>query len=255
METTTLRQQLSALGDPDYRRFNAGLLPGVTDMLGVRMPQLRKLARKILRDDWRGWLAAIEAVDAPCYEERLLQGLVISMAPCPIAERLDYTRRFVPRIDNWAVCDTFCRKLRADERAAVWEFIRPYFRSEAPYAIRFAVVTALQNFTDTEHLEELLELLSAIRHEHYYVRMGVAWAVAECYSNAPERMFEWLNDDCPLDDWTYNKALQKIIESLRTPEAVRETMRTMKRNRPPKHARQTTSHTQPHIATDKPCVN
>lgn len=250
MDMTTLRQLLSDLSDPAYRRFNAGLLPDVHDILGVRMPQLRKLARIILRNDWKGWLAAIEAVDAPCYEERLLQGLVISMAPCSIEERLNYTTGFIPRIDNWAVCDLFCRKLHADERTAVWEFIRPYFRSKAPYEIRFAVVMALQNFTDPEHLEELLEFLSAIRHENYYVRMGVAWAVAECYSNAPERMLEWLSIDCPLDDWTYNKALQKIIESRRTSESVRETIREMKRRRNNKKI----SNIQPHIEK-QPCAN
>ncbi|MDE6570185.1 MAG: DNA alkylation repair protein [Alistipes sp.] len=226
-----LRTRLLALGDPAYGRFNAKLLPGVTGIIGVRMPQLRKLAREILRDDWRKWLAGIEAADTLYYEERMLQGLVISLAPCTIAERLDYTARFVPRIDNWAVCDVFCRKLHADEREPVWQFIQPYFRSDAPYDLRFAVVMSLQNFTDAAHLEDLLRLLGRIRHADYYVRMGVAWAVAECYAKAPERIHEWLRDDCPLDDWTYDKALQKIVESRLTPEPVRQTIRQMKRRK------------------------
>ena len=226
-----LRTRLLALGDPAYGRFNAKLLPGVTGIIGMRMPQLRQLAREILRTDWRKWLAEIEAADTLYYEERMLQGLVISLAPCTIAERLDYTARFVPRIDNWAVCDVFCRKLRSDECEPVWQFIQPYFRSEAPYDLRFAVVMSLQNFTDAAHLEDLLRLLGCIRHADYYVRMGVAWAVAECYAKAPERIYEWLRDDCPLDDWTYDKALQKIVESRLTPEPVRQTIRQMKRRK------------------------
>ena len=90
---------------------------------------------------------------------------------------------------------------------------------------------SLQNFTDAAHLEDLLRLLGRIRHADYYVRMGVAWAVAECYAKAPERIHEWLRDDCPLDDWTYDKALQKIVESLLTPEPVRQTIRQMKRRK------------------------
>lgn len=229
MDIDSLRARLLALGDPAYGRFNAKLLPGVTDIIGVRMPQLRQLAREILHGEWRAWLAEIEATDTLYYEERMLQGLVISLAPCTIDERLAYTARFVPRIDNWAVCDVFCRKLRTDERAAMWRFIQPYFHSNAPYDLRFATVMSLQNFTDAEHLEDLLRLLVGIRHENYYVRMGVAWAVAECYANAPERTHEWLRDDCPLDDWTYNKALQKIVESRLTSEPVRQTIRQMKR--------------------------
>ncbi len=229
MDMHLLRQRLSAISDPDYRRFNASLLPGVEGILGVRMPQLRKIACKLLRGDWRKWIAEIEAADTVCYEERMLQGLVISLAPCPIEERLAYTARFVPRIDNWAVCDAFCRKLRPDEREAVWRFIQPYFRSDAPYDLRFAAVMSLQNFTDPEHVAELLQRLGAIQHEAHYVRMGVAWAVAECYSAAPERTGEWLTNDCPLDDRTYDKALQKIIESRRTADSVRQRLRTMKR--------------------------
>ena len=235
MEMLLLRQRLSALSDPAYRRFSAGLLPGVEGILGVRMPQLRKIARELLRENWREWIAEIEAADAVCYEERMLQGLVISLAPCPIEERLAYTARFVPRIDNWAVCDIFCRKLRPDEREAVWQFIQPYFRSDAPYDLRFAAVMSLQNFTDPEHVEEVLRLLGTVRHEAYYVRMGVAWAVAECYSNAPERTYEWLANGCPLDDRTYDKALQKIIESRRTANCVRQAMRKMKRRNRDKH--------------------
>lgn len=234
-----LRTRLLALEDPAYGRFNAKLLPGVTGIIGVRMPQLRQLAREILRTDWRKWLAEIEAADTLYYEERMLQGLVISLAPCTIAERLDYTARFVPRIDNWAVCDVFCRKLRADEREPVWQFIQPYFRSEAPYELRFAVVMSLQNFTDAEHLEDLLQLLGRIRHTDYYVRMGVAWAAAECHAHAPERTMKWLRDDCPLDDWTYDKALQKIVESRLTPEPVRQTIRQMKRRKRPARTQST----------------
>lgn len=231
MDITSLHARLLALGDPAYGRFNAKLLPGVTGIIGVRMPRLRQLACEILRGDWRKWLAEIEAADTRCYEERMLQGLVISLAPCTTEERLDYTARFVPRIDNWAVCDVFCRKLHADERDPVWRFIQPYFRSEAPYELRFATVMSLQNFTDAEHIEDVLRLLGGIRHADYYVRMGVAWAVAECHAHAPERILQWLRDDCPLDDWTYDKALQKIIESRLTPEPVRQTMRRMKRRK------------------------
>lgn len=231
MKRDALRQQLIALADPGYRDFSAALLPGVEGILGVRMPLLRRLAREVLRGDWRSWLDVIAASEACVYEERMLQGLVISLAPCSIDERLKHTARFVPMIDNWAVCDCFCRKLRPDERSAVWPFIQPYFRAEAPYAVRFAVVTALQNFTDAAHIDELLDRLGAIRHDHYYVRMAVAWAVAECYTQIPDPTLAWLSESCPLDDWTYNKALQKIIESRRITPAVRQQMRQMKRRK------------------------
>ena len=138
--------------------------------------------------------------------------------------------RFVPKINNWAVCDCFCWRLKAAERQPMWEFIQPYFRSEAEYDVRFAVVTGLGNFVDGEHLEALLQLLDGVRHEAYYARMAVAWAVSVCYIKFPQRTHEWLGS-CSLDDWTFNKSLQKIVESLRVSDTDKQAIRAMKRRK------------------------
>lgn len=222
----TLREELLALADPRYREFTASLIPGVGELLGIRIPLLRKIARRIARGDWRAFLDSLEV---RYFEERLIEGLVIGYAACPIEEKLERVARFVPRIDNWAVCDCFCWRLRADEREAMWRFIQPYFRSDAEYDIRFAVVMALGNFVDEEHIDALLGLLGAIRHEGYYARMGVAWAVSVCFVRLPARTRPWLENDCPLDDWTFNRSLQKIRESYRADSADKAALRQLKR--------------------------
>ena len=223
----TLRAQLLELQEPKYMKFTAALMPGVENILGIRLPVLRKIAREIAAGDWRTYLA--EAEDF-YFEERMLQGLVIGCARCTPAEKLEYVARFVPKIDNWAVCDCFCWRLNAAERQPMWEFIQPYFRSEAEYDVRFAVVTGLGNFVDGEHLEALLQLLDGVRHEAYYARMAVAWAVSVCYVKFPQRTHEWLGS-CSLDDWTFNKSLQKIIESLRVSDTDKQAIRAMKRRK------------------------
>ena len=57
-----IRERLNALADPGYRKFHSGLLPGVEDILGVRSPDLKKLAKEIWRatggDIWRRRLTA-----------------------------------------------------------------------------------------------------------------------------------------------------------------------------------------------------
>lgn len=118
----------------------------------------------------------------------------------------------------------------------MWRFVQPFFRSEHPYEVRFAVVTALVNFIDGEHLDACLERFEAIRLDHYYVRMGVAWAVSVCFVRFPERIGAWLHT-CRLDDWTYNKALQKIAESLRVDASVRQKIRAMRRPSAPQRKR------------------
>ena len=223
----TLRDQLLELQEPKYMKFTAARMPGVENVLGIRLPVLRKIARQIAAGDWRTYLA--EAEDF-YFEERMLQGLVIGCARCTPAEKLEHVARFVPKINNWAVCDCFCWRLKAAERQPMWEFIQPYFRSEAEYDVRFAVVTGLGNFVDGEHLEALLQLLDGVRHEAYYARMAVAWAVSVCYIKFPQRTHEWLGS-CSLDDWTFNKSLQKIVESLRVSDTDKQAIRAMKRRK------------------------
>lgn len=222
----TLREQLLEMSDARYREFTMPLIPGVENVIGIRLPQLRSIARTVARGDWRAYLASAEEL---YYEERMLQGMVIAYARCTPREKLEHVARFLPKIDNWAVCDSFCWRLRADEREPMWEFIQPLFRSEEQYRLRFAVVMALGNFVDEEHLEPLLEHLAAFRHEAYYARMGVAWAVSVCFVKFPERTMRWLRNACPLDDWTYNKSLQKIVESLRATDTDKAEIRAMKR--------------------------
>lgn len=222
----TLREQLMELAEPAYRDFAMPLMPGVENVLGIRIPALRRIAREIVRGDWREFVASAQ-IDY--FEERMLLGLVVGYARCPLEEKLALVRAFIPRIDNWAVCDSFCWHLKAEEREAMWTLIQPYFTSEAEYDVRFAVVMGLGNFIDREHLEPLLVQLSAVRHEGYYARMAVAWAVSICYVKFQERMLPWL-ETCTLDDWTYNKALQKIVESLRVDAAEKQIIRAMRRS-------------------------
>jgi len=222
----TLREQLFEMADARYRDFSASLTPGAGRMIGVRLPQLRALARRIARGRWREWL---DGADDEYFEERMLQGLVIGYAECPPEEKLQRVARFVPKIDNWALCDCFCWRLKSAEREPVWRFIRPYFHAEGEFEVRFAVVMALSNFVDEEHMDCLLELLGSVRHEAYYVRMGVAWAVSVCFVKFPERTGAWLEEACPLDDWTYNKSLQKIVESLRVSPETKTAVRALKR--------------------------
>jgi 3-methyladenine DNA glycosylase AlkD len=41
------------------------------------------------------------------YEEVMLQGMVVGYLKTDIEELLNYVTDFVPKINNWAVCDSF----------------------------------------------------------------------------------------------------------------------------------------------------
>ena len=45
-----IRMRLEQLSEEDYKKFNENLLPGTKHVLGVRMPKLRALAKKLQRE-------------------------------------------------------------------------------------------------------------------------------------------------------------------------------------------------------------
>ncbi len=222
-----VRKRIYERAEEEYRKFQSGLIPGEHRIMGVRMPCLRKLAKEIARDDWREYLDnALEEY----YEEVMLQGLVIGYAKASPVLILEYVSRFIPKINNWAICDSFCTglKLARKQPEMVWAFIQPYLRSSGEYEVRFAVVMMLTYYMTDDYIDQVLSLLDQVCHEGYYVKMGVAWAISVCFVEYPAKTMAFLKS-CNLDDFTFNKSLQKILESYRVDPISKATLREMKR--------------------------
>lgn len=224
----SIKQRLLSCADKNYQKFSAGNIPNVDNILGIRLPVLRKIAKEIYKQG--GWEEYINAGTQEFMEETMLQGMLIGLIKDSPEKILEYIKNFVPKINNWAVCDTFCTGLKFtnNNKKLVWDFIQPYLQSDKEYDIRFGVVMILSYFIEEDYLDEILKLLENIRHDGYYVKMGVAWAVSICYIKFPEKTHKFLTG-CKLPDWTYNKSIQKIIESYRVDKQTKEVLKKMKR--------------------------
>ncbi|WP_419874810.1 DNA alkylation repair protein [Candidatus Pristimantibacillus sp. PTI5] len=225
----TVKEQLLAWAEEDYRKFSAALIPNINNVLGVRLPYLRKLAKTIAKGDWRQFLKNAEN---EYFEEVMLQGMVIGYIQADIEEVLPYIADFVPKMDNWSVCDSFCigLKITKTNKDTVWNFLQPYLASDKEYEIRFGVVMLLDFYIDEEYIHCVLRLLDQTDRSSYYVKMAVAWAISICYVKLPEITQAYLASSA-LDDFTYNKALQKITESYRVDPETKTRIRAMKRKR------------------------
>ncbi len=78
-----------------------------------------------------------------------------------------------------------------------------------------------------DYIDEVLNILNNIHHDGYYVKMAVAWAISYCYISFPEKTLDFLKNN-NLDKFTYNKSLQKIIESNRVDKDIKNLIRSMK---------------------------
>ena len=237
MTREELRNTLFELADAGYKEFNDKLVPGTGATIGVRIPKVRETARKAAKGEFRRLLTELlEAPEDSLYqEERMTVGMIIGYAAMDFEERTEWLDRYIPRINSWAVCDcgNSTMKFFLKEQERGFAYVCGWLKSRKEYELRFAVVTLMEYFTNETYIDRLLEIYAGIRHEGYYVKMAAAWAVSVCYVKFPEKTLALLKKESEetggLEDWTHNKAIQKIRESRRVPEGEKEMLNRLKR--------------------------
>lgn len=227
MNKEQLKAELIKLADEKYKQFSAGLLPGVNSILGVRLPELRKMAKRLSKADWQ---ENLHQLSDDTFEEIMLQGMMIGYVKCETEERLELIREFIPKINNWSVCDSFCTGLKfvRTEQERVFYSLQPYIASDKEFEQRFAAVILLNYYIDEDWLSRTVKALEQINAKEYYSKMAVAWAMAECYLHFPDEVMPILKQN-RLDPEVQQKSLQKIIESRTISPETRDEIRAMKK--------------------------
>lgn len=226
MPPEELQSRLFDLQDVGYREFHLKTCPQAQHVIGVRIPDQRRLAKEITKSDFWWFL---DQIQPHYYEEIMVTGIVIATAPMGLAERLDYTAWFIPQINNWAVCDTFCAsfKPKPQNLPTLWNFLMQYRSSQEEYALRFMLVMILNHFILPEYLERIFALLDESKSDKYYVEMAKAWLVAELFAKFRNATLDYLQRD-QLSVFAHNKAIQKARESRRISDDDKQTLSSLK---------------------------
>lgn len=221
-----LREYLYEAVDEKYREFHSSLCPNVNDILGVRIPKLREIAKTIAKDNPIDFL---EKYVCEFYEEKMIYGLVIGYMKSDLETRIKYLNKFVQMIDNWAVCDCACSTYKFTQKnmEEMFEYIKKYVFSNKEFEVRFACIMLMDYFLIDEYIDEVFQIFNNIKLDKYYVEMAIAWAISEAFIKNEKKTREFLANNT-LSVNTFNKALQKIIESNRVDDKTKEEMRKMK---------------------------
>ena len=220
-----IRKKLLDLRDKKYQKFHSALVPNIDNVLGVRVPEVRKIAKELAKSP--EWLMYNDDL---YYEEVMIQGLLIGYAKMEVGDRLNCIKNFVPRINNWGICDVFCSNLKFTKKNKdiVWKFLQPYLHSDKEFEIRFGVVMLLSYYIEDEYIDEILKILNKINHDGYYAKMAVAWALSVCFVKQWDKTLEYFKNS-NLSDWVFNKAIQKTCESYRISEERKKLLKKMKK--------------------------
>lgn len=222
-----IRKSLIEKQDLKYKEFHSSLCPNVDKIIGVRVPELRKMAKEIATTNYEEFFAQVED---GYYEEILLQGLVIGYAKISIEETLEHLKKFVPKINSWAVCDTTCSNLKITKKymKEMWKFLEQYINSDKEYEIRFALVMYLNYYLTEDYIDEILKKIDKITNKEYYVQMAIAWLISFSYIKQKEKTEKYLLSN-NLDKFTLNKSIQKICESYRVNDEDKQKLRKLKK--------------------------
>lgn len=226
---TELEPKLRALASEHQAQFSSSLTPNCKPMLGVRLPELRKIAKEIAREDYRGFL---EECPDTYFEYETLQAYVLGYAKDDIETLLSFADRFLPKIKDWSVSDSFCQNFSVSRkhRDRVWEWLMTYAKREEEFPQRVVAVLLMSHFLTEAFIDRVLEVLDTLQYDGYYTKMGVAWCVATAYAKFPKETAQYLENN-KLRDWTYNKAIQKMCESYRVGEADKAYWKARKRKK------------------------
>lgn len=217
---THIKDKLKQNAEDKYQKFAASLLPNVNNIIGVRLPILRKISKEILKLDWQTYIN----MKCEFMEETMLQGMIIAQL-----EDLNLVKDFIPKINNWSVCDSFCCSLKFTNKnkELIWQFLKKYVHSNKEYEIRFAFVMIINYFIEENYLQEIFEYLNNFNNKEYYAQMAAAWLISMCYIKYPQDTIKFLKTTA-LDNYTYNKAIQKIIESNKINKSTKNKIKLLK---------------------------
>lgn len=223
-----IRQKLIQFQEEDYKKFSSSLIPGSKPLLGVRIPILRKLAKEIAKKE--EWISFLEEGKEDYFEEIMLKVLVLGYAKAEIEVILEQAKKLIPKISDWSVNDSFCSNFQVvrKNRERVWKFLIPYMDSKQEFELRMVAVLLMDHYLTEDYIDLVLEVYNQIEPVGYYTQMGVAWGIATAYAKFPKQTMAFLKNN-QLDDFTYNKAITKMLESYRVPLEEKEILRSMKR--------------------------
>ncbi len=223
-------EDIQNLADNKYKDFHSGLCPGTNGILGVRVPMLRDYAKELVKENWKENYLNI---GNQYYEEIMLQGMILGLAKMELNDRLHYLEEFIPKIDNWAICDITCSGLKfvKKNKETVYQFLQKYLKSDKEFELRFAIVMLLDHYIIDEYIDRVIQILDGIKYtQFYYVKMAIAWTLSVIYVKYPDKALVYLQPgNNNLDNETYNKTIQKIIESNRVKKIEKNRLRKLKR--------------------------
>ena len=231
----SIQKELLSLKDSEYSVFQCNLVPGVDpeSIIGVRVPNIRKLAKKIYKNaELYDINTFFKSLPHTYYDENMLHSVLL----CDVKDFenvINLIEQFLPFVDNWAVCDTIIPKIFNKDKVRLMPYIHKWIGSDKVYTVRFGIKMLMTHFLDEDFDNEYLYIPynSLIKNNNfeqdYYVKMMIAWYYATAFAKKWDETLLFFEQN-KFDKWIYNKSIQKALESYRVNDSQKEILRNLR---------------------------
>lgn len=212
--------------DEDYKSFNDKIINTNKKTIGVRIPILRQIAKKIMKEDY---VLFLNDVKDEYHEEIIVEGLVISKLK-DVNNVINMINNYIIKIDNWCTCDTFASSLKIinKNKSRFYSYVYKNINSNNPWMVRLCFVILNSYYVKEEYINDIFKMIDNDNNSFYYVMMAKAWLISECYIKYPKQTFEYLKRT-NIDDITFNKTISKICDSYRVTKEDKIVLKKMKK--------------------------
>lgn len=207
---------LKSLGELEYREFNSKIVNTKLEMIGIRLPILRNIAKKISESNLEEYF---KLVGKYYYEEVMIYGLVLANS-----NYLDkYLIDFIEKIDNWSICDSFVSSLKCINKSLgkYWIYINSLIDLNKEFQTRVSIVIMMNYYLNDNYIDRVLKIISNIKTDKYYINMAISWLISVAIINYPDKIFDLFNSE-NLCKFVQNKAISKINDSYRIDKSIKE---------------------------------
>ncbi len=208
---TELTEYLKSLSEDGYKEFSDSLSPGANLSYGVRVPHIRRIAKEIAKGNYADFLRLNKW---EYREEIMLGGLVMSLIKCGYPQMLAYMKEYSGKINGWETCDIVTFKGLKKHLPEFLNDADRFVYSENPWAQRFGFLHLMSLYLTDEYIDTVLSYVNSVNSDFYYVEMMQAWLIATAAAKCRDKTMAFLADN-DLNDFTQNKAIQKMRESYR----------------------------------------
>ncbi len=215
---------LISIGNEDYKSFNSSIVNTKMSIIGINVPTLRKIANKIKKTNVEDYF---KLVKNNYYEEVFIYGLVLAGSDEVLIDK--YIVDFISRIDNWAICDSFCSSLKTVNKkmGKYWIYFTSLIDIEGEFQTRVSIVIMMNYYLNEQYIDRVLNIVSNIKTDYYYINMAISWLLSVAVIDYEDKVVSLLSN-YKLSKFVQNKTISKIQDSYRVSKCLKEKIKQYK---------------------------